>query len=62
MAYESVIIFVVLGVLVILGIIALVLWILKRVSKNDIDILKRRLAKGEITQEEYDELRKKLEK
>ncbi|HWY33180.1 MAG TPA: SHOCT domain-containing protein [Nitrosopumilaceae archaeon] len=61
MAYETLIIFVVLSALVILGIIALVLWIVKRVSKNDIDILKRRLVKGEITQEQFDELRKKLE-
>jgi len=61
MAYETLIIFVVLSALVILGIVALVLWIVKRVSKNDIDILKRRLVKGEITQEQFDELRKKLE-
>ena len=60
MAYEMLIIFAVLSALVILGIIALVLWIVKRVSKNDIGILKRRLAKGEITQEQFDELRKKL--
>ena len=62
MAYENIIIFAVLSILVLLAIIALVLWIVRRVSKNDVDILKRRLAKGEITRDEYDELRKKLEK
>ena len=62
MAYENIIIFGVLSILVILAIIALILWIVRRISKNDVDILKRRLAKGEITRDEYDELRKKLEK
>lgn len=42
--------------------IGLVIWIIKGTKKeNPINILKNRLAKGEISKKEFDSLKKKLE-
>ncbi len=68
MAYENLIItllVIIIPIIVVIAIIVgIVIWVLKRLnkSKSDVAILKNRLAKGEITKEEYDDLRKKLEK
>ena len=68
MAYENLIIalaVIIIPIIVVSAVIVvIVVWILKRLKKdkNNLEILKNRLAKGEITQNEYDELRKKLEK
>jgi len=51
------------GILVIVGIIALVIFVSKKIlssNKKEINILKERLAKGEITKEEYDKIKKEL--
>jgi len=55
-------------VLAIAGAIAVIIYVVKSVSKRlpsadkkRLDILKDRLAKGEITQEEYDRLKKEFE-
>ena len=49
--------------LIVLGIIAVILFISKKIlssNKKEMNILKERLAKGEITKEEYDNLKKEL--
>ncbi len=51
-------------ILAIVGLIAIVRSIAKRMptpKKRQLDILRERLAKGEITQEEYDKLKKEFE-
>jgi len=63
MAYENIIIAgIVIFALVIVGIVFLIRSIIQRIPKrkNDLDILKNRLAKGEITKQEYDELKKEF--
>jgi len=55
---------IIIGILVIIGIIAKVISIAKRMStpkKRPLDILRERLAKGEIEKEEYDKLKKEFE-
>ena len=50
-------------VLIVVGIIAVILFISKKIlssNKKEMNILKERLAKGEITKEEYDNLKKEL--
>ena len=50
-------------VLIVVGIIAGILFISKKIlssNKKEMNILKDRLAKGEITKEEYDNLKKEL--
>ncbi|WP_199256779.1 SHOCT domain-containing protein [Alteribacillus sp. YIM 98480] len=58
------------GILIILAIIAVVVWMMRGANTNhpsqssssrSLEILKERLAKGEISEEEYDRLRRKLE-
>ena len=49
--------------LIVVGIIAGILFISKKIlssNKKEMNILKERLAKGEITKEEYDNLKKEL--
>ena len=47
-----------------IGLIALIVWVIFRLSKNPsesaLEILKRRLAKGEINKEEFNKLKKEL--
>ncbi|MCA0988523.1 SHOCT domain-containing protein [Guptibacillus algicola] len=51
-------------ILIIIAIIIVVFWMRKpnshKSSKGSTEILKERLAKGEITEEEYEQLKKKL--
>lgn len=58
------------GILIILAIIAIIVWMMKGSNNNSshpsssnrsLEILKERLAKGEISEEEYDRLKRKLE-
>ncbi|RSL33320.1 hypothetical protein D7Z54_11875 [Salibacterium salarium] len=58
------------GILIILAIIAVVVWMRRGTDTNhssqsssnhSLEILKERLAKGEISEEEYDRLKRKLE-
>ncbi|MGP4078058.1 SHOCT domain-containing protein [Halobacillus sp. K22] len=54
------------SILVIAAIIVIVVWMMKpgknqTSSSDSLETLKKRLAKGEITEEEYDRLKKKLE-
>jgi len=54
----------IIGILALVGFIALVILIAKRIlspKKKQLDILRERLAKGEISQEEYDKLKKEFE-
>lgn len=50
-------------ILAIVGIIAILYWIKKRIPKRktNLDILKDRLARGEITKDEFEEMKKSLE-
>ncbi|MFG6114672.1 SHOCT domain-containing protein [Halobacillus sp. MO56] len=57
-------------ILIIIAIIAIVVWMMKPGSNNkqdhtssnkSLDTLKERLARGEISEEEYDRLKRKLE-
>lgn len=60
---EWIFLLVIVGILVVVGIIAIVKSIAKRVpigDKKRLNLLKNRLAKGEITKEEYDELKKEF--
>ncbi|SFP97381.1 SHOCT domain-containing protein [Salibacterium halotolerans] len=59
-----------LGILIILAIIAVVVWMRRGTGTNhssqsssshSLEILKERLAKGEISEEEYDHLKRKLD-
>ncbi len=54
---------IILAVFAVIGIVAVIWWIRKIIPKRKttLDILKNRLAKGEITKEEYDELKKEFE-
>ena len=55
---------IIIAILAIVGLIAIVISIAKRMlnpKKWQLDILRERLAKGEITQEEYDKLKKEFE-
>ncbi len=55
---------IIIAILAIVGFIAIVISIAKRMlspKKKQLDILRERLAKGEITQEEYDKLKKEFE-
>ncbi len=57
-------IIIIIGILAIVGLIAIVRSIAKRMptpKKRQLDILRERLAKGEIEQEEYDKLKKEFE-
>ena len=50
-------------VLIVVGIIAVIIFISKKIlssNKKEMNILKERLAKGEITKEEYDKIKKEL--
>jgi len=56
-------IIIIVGILVVVGIIALVISGTKKVlssNKKEMNILKERLAKGEITKEEYHNFKKEL--
>lgn len=55
------------GLIILIGLIILVVWVVKNGSSEKsnqgntaLDTLKIRLAKGEITEEEYDRLKNKL--
>ena len=50
-------------VFAIIGIVAVIWWIKKQIPKRktNLDVLKDRLAKGHITKEEYDKLKKEFE-
>ena len=56
-------------ILIIIGIILLIVWLVKRVTHsgtevrkdtNALDILKKRYAKGEITKDQYESIKKDL--
>ena len=56
-------------ILIIIGIILLIVWLIKRVihsgtegktGNNALDILKERYAKGEITKDQYESIKKDL--
>ncbi|WP_089749888.1 SHOCT domain-containing protein [Halobacillus alkaliphilus] len=53
------------SILIIAAIIFIVVWMMKpgknQTSSDSLETLKKRLARGEITEEEYDRLKKKLE-
>jgi len=56
-------IFIIGGILVLVGIIALFTFVARRIlnpKKKQLDILRERLAKGEVTKEEYDKLKKEF--
>ncbi|WP_182200146.1 SHOCT domain-containing protein [Paraliobacillus salinarum] len=55
------------GLIILIGLVILVVWVVKNGSSeksnqanNALDILKYRLAKGEISEEEYDRLKNKI--
>jgi len=55
---------IIIGILAVVGFIAVVRSIVKKIptaKKRQLDILRERLAKGEIEQEEYDKLKKEFE-
>jgi len=63
-SWQWIIIFACIGISVIVGFIALIIFIARRIlnpKKKQLDILRERLAKGEVTQEEYDKLKKEFE-
>ncbi|WP_176140559.1 SHOCT domain-containing protein [Halobacillus salinus] len=57
----------VIGFIIVVAIILIVIWMMKPKSSqkssnsDSLDTLKKRLANGEISEDEYDRLRKKLE-
>ncbi len=62
-SWQWIIIFACIGISVIVGFIALIIFIGRRIlnpKKKQLDILRERLAKGEVTQEEYDKLKKEF--
>ncbi len=63
-SWQWLVIFAIIGIIAFVGFIALIIFIAKRIlnpKKKQLDILRERLAKGEITQEEYDKLKKEFE-
>jgi len=57
---EWVWIIIIIGILAVVGLIVIVKSILKKIptaKKRQLDIIRERLAKGEISQEEYDKLK-----
>jgi len=61
---EWIFVIIIIGILAVVGIIAIVKSITKKIptpKKRQLDILRERLAKGEISQEEYDKLKKEFE-
>ncbi len=63
-SWQWIIIFGIIGIIALVGFIALIIFIARRMSnpkKKQLDILRERLAKGEVTQEEYDKLKKEFE-
>ena len=53
----------IIGILVLVGTIALIIFVARRMSnpkKRQLNILRERLAKGEVTKEEYDKLKKEF--
>ncbi len=63
-SWQWIFIFACIGISVIVGFIALIIFVGRRIlnpKKKQLDILRERLAKGEVTQEEYDKLKKEFE-
>ncbi len=63
-SWQWIFIFVIIGILALVGFIALIIFVGRRIlnpKKKQLDILRERLAKGDITQEEYDKLKKEFE-
>ena len=63
-SWQWIIIFSIIGIIALVGFIALIIFIARRMlnpKKKQLDILRERLAKGEVTQEEYDKLKKEFE-
>jgi len=57
-------IIIIIGILAVVGFIAVIISIAKKIptaKKRQLDILRERLAKGEISQEEYDKLKKEFD-
>ena len=57
-------IIIIIGILAVVGLIAIVKSITKKIptaKKRQLDIIRERLAKGEMSQEEYDKLKKEFE-
>jgi len=62
-SWQWIIIFACIGISVIVGFIALIIFVGRRIlnpKKKQLDILRERLAKGEVTKEEYDKLKKEF--
>ena len=62
-SWQWLIIFAIIGILVLVGTIALIIFVARRMSnpkKRQLNILRECLAKGEVTQEEYDKLKKEF--
>ena len=63
-SWQWIFIFVIIGIIALVGFIALIIFISRRIlnpKKKQLDILRERLAKGEVTQEDYDKLKKEFE-
>jgi len=62
-SWQWLIIFAIIGIIALVGFISLIIFVARRMSnpkKKHLDILRERLAKGEVTQEEYDKLKKEF--